>query len=161
MAVKAVEVNVQLPFGIGGIKFVADETQQKAAWALYVELETRVALQPLDENHGLLREALSSLYAIFDITRTILKEAGPEVADGENSLGPIAIRILNDGLRPFLSEWHPKLKSHEDIRPPDVSQLDHERSWAEHDNLRKSLSLLQNDLKVYADMLAIISGAKI
>lgn len=160
MAVRAREISVNLPFGIGGVKFVADETQQRAAWSLYVELETRVALQPLDDDHGLLREALNSLYTIFQITRTILKDAGPEVADGEHSLGPLAIRILNEGLRPFLSEWHPQLKAHEDLKPSDVSQLDHERNWESHQDMREALKALQKGLRVYADMLAKISGAK-
>ncbi len=160
MAIRAKQLDVGLPFGIGRISFVADEVQQRAAWSLYVELETRVAVQPLDDDTGLLREALNSLYAIFGITRGILKEAGPEVADGEASLGPIAIRVLNDGLRPFLSDWHPRLKAHEAMRPKDVSELDHERAWDDYAAMRAALAQLQADLRVYTDMLAEISGAK-
>ncbi len=160
MAIRAKQLDVGLPFGIGSISFVADEVQQRAAWSLYVELETRVAVQPLDDDTGLLREALNSLYAIFEITRGILKEAGPEVADGEASLGPIAIRVLNDGLRPFLSDWHPRLKAHEAMRPNDVSELDHERAWDDYAAMRAALVQLQTDLRVYTDMLAEISGAK-
>ena len=160
MAVRAKSLSVSLPFGIGRIEFVADEIQQRAAWSLFVELETRIAVQPLDPDHGLLREALKSLYSIFGITRETLKAAGPEVADGEASLGPIAIRILNQGLRPFLAKWHPMLKSHEDRKPPAMSQVDHEKNWGHYAEMRKELEVLQNDLRVYADMLAEISGAK-
>lgn len=160
MAIRAKELEVTLPFGIGKITFVADEVQQRAAWSLYVELETRVAVQELNPEHGLLREALSSLYLLFDITRTILKDVGPEVSDGEKSLGPIAIKVLNQGLRPFLSEWHPRLCDHEDRRPAGVSKLKHERSWEQYQELRAALTVLQRDLRIYADMLAQASGAK-
>ena len=54
--------------------------ERTAAWKLYVELNTRIATQPLDESDGVLREALSSLYAVFGITRETLKEAGPAVS---------------------------------------------------------------------------------
>src|SRR5438876_4543781 len=63
------------------------DVERRAAWKLYVELNTRIATQPLRPSEGLLREALSSLYAIFGITRDILKEAGPGVARGQESLG--------------------------------------------------------------------------
>jgi len=78
-----------------------------------VELTTRIAVQPLNPEEGLLREALSSLYSIFGVTREILHKAGPSVAKGPNSFGPVAIEVLNKGLRPFLAKWHPLLFTHE------------------------------------------------
>ncbi|MEQ9670501.1 MAG: hypothetical protein RLO19_19390 [Coleofasciculus sp. G2-EDA-02] len=39
---KLKKVSVNLPFGIGGAEWVADETERKAAWSLYVELVTRI-----------------------------------------------------------------------------------------------------------------------
>lgn len=158
--VKPTQLKVKVPFGIGELTFTADEVQQRAAWSLYVQLVTRVAVQPLDEDQGLLREALSSLYAIFGITRRILEEAGPEVANGPESLGPIAIAVLNQGLRPFLSYWHPRLLGHEQLQPEGNSQLDHERMWIEYDRMRAELANLQKNMRDYADVLAEISGAK-
>jgi hypothetical protein len=160
MAIKPIQLSVNLPFGLGGMTFIADEAQQKAAWALYVELVTRVAVQPLDENHGLLREALASLYSLFAITRTILRECGSEIANGPESLGPIAIEVLNKGLRPFLAEWHPRLESWEARRKEGTSKFDHEREWADFKEMRKALAATQAEMRIYADMLAKISGAK-
>lgn len=160
MALRARQVSVNLPFNIGGITFIVDETQQRAAWSLYVELETRVAVQRLEDSDGLLREALDSLYKLFDITRSILKDAGPDVADGENSFGPIAIRVLNDGLRPFTSKWHPKLAAYEATRPPKVDELSHERAWVHYTEMRTELKALQDDIREYSTTLAIIAGAR-
>lgn len=161
MGVRPVTVEVSLPFGIGKVTLKADEAQQRAAWALYVELITRVSVQPLDDEHGLLREALNSLYSIFQVTRTVLKEAGPSVARGPQSLGPIAIAVLNMGLRPFLSEWHPRLLAYEQMMPRNMTQFEYERQWEHFDEMRESLRSVQSSLLIYADLLARISRAKI
>ena len=94
------------------------EMYQKAAWELYVELITRIAFVELEEDKGILREAFSSLYSLFESTRDILKMNGPILAIGTKndstklSIGHIAIYILNVYLRPFLTRWHPLLEDH-------------------------------------------------
>ena len=159
MSIKATKLKLGLPWNIGEVEFVPNEVQQRAAWSLYVELMTRIAIQPLHSEDGILREALSSLYAIFAETRTILKEAGPEVADGPDSFGPIAIRVLNEGIRPFLAKWHPLLKNHEDTKLPDMGQRQHEKLWPLNHDMRVELSVLQLNLQSYARVLAEIAGA--
>jgi len=52
-------VSVSLPFGIGSMSWKVDTTQKKAAWSLYVELVTRIAVQPLSVDQGLVREAMN------------------------------------------------------------------------------------------------------
>lgn len=74
--VRATKLTVGLPFNLGSLELENDEVQQRAAWALYVELSTRIAVQPLEGEEDILREALTSLYNIFNITRQILREAG-------------------------------------------------------------------------------------
>lgn len=100
---KLTKVSVNLPFGIGGTEWEPDNTERKAAWSLLVELVTRVTIQPLETDQGLLREALTSLYSLFATTREILKQAGPDVGASRQSVGGIAIIVLNRGLRPFLA----------------------------------------------------------
>src|SRR5207244_862732 len=82
VAVKSVSVSLGLPFGLGSISgtWEPDEEERRAAWEMYVELITRIAVQELRESEGLLREALSSLYTLFGTTRQILRDHGPEVA---------------------------------------------------------------------------------
>ncbi|MEH1790182.1 MAG: hypothetical protein V7L23_32600 [Nostoc sp.] len=42
-------VSVSLPFGIGSMSWKVDTTQKKAAWSLYVELVTLIAVQSLED----------------------------------------------------------------------------------------------------------------
>jgi len=156
--VKATKLSVGLPFDLGHLEFEPDEVQQRAAWELYVELTTRVAVQPLGSDEGLMREALSSFYNIFGATREILREAGPEVAQGPNSFGPVAIEVLNKGLRPFLAKWHPLLLAHEQSRPPGVNARDHEHTWDRAAELRKELAKVQEQMLIYAEALGKIAG---
>lgn len=152
------KVSVNLPFGMGGAEWEADITERKAAWSLYVELVTRITLQSLEADQGLLREALNSLYSMFAITRQILREAGPGVGISSESVGGIAISVLNKGLRPFLSKWHPLLQTWEAQRPPSTSPKEHEKNWPKESELREELLLLGEELEKYATALAEIVG---
>jgi hypothetical protein len=154
------KVSVSLPFGIGSAEWETDETERKAAWCLYVELVTRVAVQPLEANEGLLREALNSLYALFSTTREILKEAGPGVGGSRSSVGGIAIATLNLGLRPFLAKWHPELQDWESHRPQSISLKEHEKSWPNAVEFRASLKDLRKSLESYSNSLAKIAGVE-
>ena len=152
------KVSVSLPFGIGSAEWQSDPTERRAAWSLYVELVTRIAVQPLEVDQGLVREALNSLYSLFGTTREILKEAGPNVGAACESVGGIAIIVLNKGLRPFLSKWHPLLQAWEAKRPTELSPKEHELNWPEEPQLRQELAILGSDLEQYANALAEIAG---
>lgn len=160
-SIKATKLVVGLPFELGKLEFEPDETQQKAAWELYVELSTRIAVQLLRPDEGNLHEALTSLYSLFEATRGILREAGPAVARGRNSVGAVAIEVLNIGLRPFLAKWHPLLEEYEAKRTPDVSLRDHERKWELEAEFRKELNKLREQMIVYAEALAKIASVDI
>ncbi|MDZ8227222.1 hypothetical protein [Nostoc sp. ChiVER01] len=153
-------VSVSLPFGIGSMSWKVDTTQKKAAWSLYVELVTRIAVQPLSVDQGLVREAMNSLYSLFGTTREVLKAAGPDVGASRDSVGGIAIAVLNNGLRPFLAKWHPLLQAWEARRPIGVSPKEHEQSWSEEPKLRSELEVLRGGLEDYAKALAVIAGVE-
>lgn len=155
------KVSVSLPFGIGSAEWETDKTERQAAWSLYVELVTRVAIQPLNTDEGLLREALTSLYSLFGITREILKAAGPGVGASYDSVGGISIAVLNKGLRPFLSKWHPRLQEWESQKSAILSFREHEGNWAEQKLLYSELANLQKNLEIYSDALAIIAGVQL
>lgn len=153
-------VSVSLPFGIGSADWEADPTERNAAWSLYVELVTRIAVQSIEIDQGTVREALNSLYSLFGSTREILKEAGPSVGASHDSVGGIAIAVLNNGLRPFLSKWHPLLQAWEVKRPADLSPQEHEKNWSEEALVRNELATLRANLERYAGALADICGVK-
>ena len=78
------------------------DADRAAAWELYVELLTRVSTQYLNPNDGDEKSALNSLYALFKLTRDIIKRHGPECIN----FAKIAIIILNQIIRPFTAKWH-------------------------------------------------------
>lgn len=152
------QVSVSLPFGIGSASWESDPRERNAAWELYIELVTRVAVQPMDKDIGTVREAMNSLYSLFASTREILRKAGPKVGASHDSVGGIAIAVLNYGLRPFLSKWHPLLQEWEAQKEDGVSSVAHEKAWATELTLRAELEALRQDLEQYANALAKISG---
>lgn len=161
-SVESVDVSIGFPpFEIGGT-FKPSQAERLAAWELLVELASRTSVAPLRADHGLIREALSSLYSIYGTTRELLRKHGPEVArrriDGNLSLGIIAMRVLNDILRPTLSEWHPKLEDHEATKPADVGRSDWEKLWPQAAACRIELNRVRQAVRAYIDTLGQIAG---
>jgi hypothetical protein len=162
MEFQGVTVNISVP-GVGGISgtWKPSQKEREAAWEMYVELVTRVAVVELRLEEGLLREALSSLYTIFGTTREILRRHGPEVAiagEGEVSFGRLSVFILNAVLRPVLAKWHPMLLDYEKTRAESMSTLDHERSWDKYDELRDVLEQTRVHMNEYAEYLREVAG---
>ncbi|GJM33768.1 MAG: hypothetical protein DHS20C18_27690 [Saprospiraceae bacterium] len=152
---------IKIPFlGLEG-NWEVDDVQRKAAWEIYVELVTRVTVIELKKDEGILREALTSFYSLFNSTREVLKKYGPSVAAAKNpgdmTLGHVATGVLNKELRPLLAKWHPLLEDHEGRRPEKVSISEHERSWKHAKALRKEIEKVRKKLITYADVLAEVS----
>jgi hypothetical protein len=103
---------------------------------------------------------MNSLYSLFGTTREVLKAADPDVGASRDSVGGIAIAVLNNGLRPFLAKWHPLLQAWEARRPVGVSPKEHEQSWSEEPKLRSELEALRGGLEDYAKALAKIAGVE-
>lgn len=156
---KSIEVNFTVPV-LGGVKgtWEPNTEQREAAWELYIELVTRISVTKLTDGHGLLREALDSLHSLFNTTRAILRQHGPEVAkargSADYSLGKIAVTVLNYQLRPLLSEWHPRLLDYESKREPGVSAKEHEGRWEDDRMLRRKLDEARVTLVTFANLLA-------
>lgn len=158
------EVGVELGWGPAKLsgKWRPDNSERDAAWELYVELVTRIAVVPLRPGQGILREALTSLYQLFGVTREILRKYGPKVARppaaGEYRFGHLAVWMLNAALRPVLAEWHPELERHEALRQG-KSIAEHEADWQRAAELRGVLEDLRILLLQYAEILAKVCEA--
>jgi len=155
-----------LPFDLGKVSgtWVPDNAERDAAWEMYVELITRVTVADLGANEGLLREALTSFYSLFETTRGILKKHGPTIAQptaqSNVSFAHLAVAILNNALRPLLASWHPLLDDYESERPETTSRLEWERSWERHEDLRSAITEVRTTLIAYAGLLGEVCGAK-
>jgi len=161
---RSLKVGLKLGVVEVGGEWAPDESEEKAAWEMYVELVTRIAVAELKPGEGLLREALTSLYSLFPTTRDILRRYGPGIARGKDggtlSFGYIAVAVLNGALRPLLAQWHPLLGSYEATRPPDVSPADHEARWDRAAELREEINRVRRVLLEYSTLLADVVGAQ-
>jgi hypothetical protein len=110
---------------------------------------------------GLLHEALSSLYSLFETTRKILREYGPSIArpKGGNTLsfGYLAIAILNGVLRPILAKWHPLLLHYQVAKPDSLSPVEYEWQWANNEQLLQELNTVRGVLIEYVNILAEVA----
>ena len=118
-----------------------EPADKDAAWELYIEMLTRIVTQPLPSNAGDEKTALDSVYALFGITREILRRHGR----GTIQFSKVAIPVLNQVVRPFTAKWH---------RESLAKAFDHESKRKE---FREELAALQKDLRNYNRMLADIA----
>ncbi|MGZ4864973.1 MAG: hypothetical protein ACXV7G_11005 [Halobacteriota archaeon] len=155
---------IKVNLGVIGVEgnWAPDEREREAAWEMYVELATRIAVVELKPDEGLLCEALDSFYSLFQTTREILKKYSPSVARPKGkdaiSFGHIAVAVLNQVIRPVLAKWHPLLVDYENKRSPSVSIAEHEQNWLEAPTLRRELNDTRLVLIRYADTLAEVAG---
>ena len=154
-------VNVKLDLKIPGLAGVTgtwepDESEVSAAWELYVEMVTRTPLGGFSPQEGSVREALNSIYSLFDTTRGILRRYGPSVArpksGQELSFGYFAVSMLNLVLRPFLTEWHPRLRNWERNNPG----LE-EMGWQGRCDFLEELYEVSRQLRQYASLFAEVA----
>ena len=138
------------------------DAERSAAWELYLQLVTRVSVEELAADEGLLREALSSFYTFFDTTRDILRRHGPEIAPpvppGHISFAIIAVTVLNRVLRPLLASWHPRLAAYESQRPAGHDPVAWEREWEHADALRGAITEVRGALRSLARTLQEVAG---
>jgi hypothetical protein len=100
------------------MSFTAKTDMRQAAQRMFFQAATRVATRPLEDGSGNLREALTSLKALFDLYREPLEgHATPPPPARGDSVYELALDILHFELAPFLSKWHPRLKEFEDHHP--------------------------------------------
>lgn len=126
------------------LELTFDDVDRKAAWELYVEMLTRIVTQPLNEQHGIEKTALDSIFSLFPTTREILKKYG----SGCINFAKIAIVVLNQKVRPFTAKWH-KVSAENGFEKEDVRLL-----------FRKELEELRIEMKKYMVTLSDIAGVE-
>ena len=135
---------IRLNLGIIDADISFEQADKDAAWELYIEMLTRIVTQPLPSEAGDEKAALDSVYALFAITREILRRRGRETIQ----FSKIAIPVLNQVVRPFTAKWH---------KEGLAGAFDHESKKKE---FREELEVLQNELRNYNSMLAKIAGVE-
>ena len=128
----------------GSVEISFKQDDKDAAWELYIEMLTRIVTQPLPAESGDEKTALDSVYALFAITREILRRRGR----GTVQFSKVAIPVLNQVVRPFTAKWHKESLAGAFDDP------DKRRAF------RDELAYLQEDLRNYNRMLAQIAGVE-
>jgi len=116
------------------IEFV--DADKQLAWKIYIELATRITLQPLDRTEGVEKAALDSLYLFFTTSRNLIRDGGPEAKEAAR----LGIFVLNEVMRPFTAKWH-KISSEEGFNASNKLAF------------RDDLKVLQKSLKGYGKSL--------
>ena len=94
--------NLKVKTPIMEMEWQPSDPDKDAAWALYIELLTRITTQPLSDEDGIEKTALDSIYALFALTRETLKTYGRACIHFTR----IAVIVLNQIVRPFTAKWH-------------------------------------------------------
>src|SRR5713226_3529347 len=135
-------VSVGLPFNLGSRTYDTTPRDRIVAWKLYVQLATRKAALPFDEKYDVISDVHDSLFALFGVTRDLLLDLPPHEFEREESVAALLLRVINGGLRPYLTHW----------------QSDFRTWWEETakapDNKGKSPQEVQREYPRYAELVS-------
>ncbi|HRG88041.1 MAG TPA: hypothetical protein PLW44_03415 [Chitinophagales bacterium] len=128
---------------------------------IHIELTTRKAAIPIDEKNDFIIEVYDSWYKLFNNIRDEIKTVpGNYLKDHDPTTALIGLtkKILNDALRPHLTEyqvkfrkWYDKaekLEENKDLTPQEI-----QAKYPDFDNLVKSMKGVNKTLMDYANEL--------
>jgi hypothetical protein len=105
----------QAEIGIGNSKFSfrPNLTDRQVAYAIWVELSTRKIGLPIDLRHDVIVEIYDSWYNFFSVTRDLIKSipVAQVKRSGTQAIVKLSIEVLNEGLRPHLTEWQARFRA--------------------------------------------------
>ncbi|MEI6847614.1 MAG: hypothetical protein WCK32_06210 [Chlorobiaceae bacterium] len=156
------EINeAEIGIGSGKIKFRPNREDLQIAYQLWVELKTRKLGIKVDENNDVIHEVYNSWYEFFGITRQLVKSI-PAIkvrsSEDTRALVVLAMKVLNQGLRPHLTTWQAKYRrwydqeSQNDANkqlPPQVIQ----KNYKEYSSLIAEMQRVNLMLVKYAELL--------
>ena len=123
------------------------DADQALAWDIYVELQTRVAVQALGDDEGDDATALSSIYKLFPLSRKCMQRHGVDCAN----TGALLTAFLNQKVRRFTARWH----------KCSVEERWEDNPGAKNQEFRDALKDLQPVFKQLAGALSHLADAKL
>lgn len=156
---------VKLGFDFPTVTIHVDRREQELAYALWVELGTRKAALPFDEEHDVIVEVYDSWYAFFGMARKLMRDMPPDLSKGGDSLTAVTERILNDGMRPHLTRWQAEFRrwyKRELDEPKNAGKAPQEiqRGFPGYDELVADLKRANGILMRYRETLREIARMK-
>lgn len=123
------------------------DADRALAWDVYVELQTRIAVQTLRDDEGDDTTALTSIYKLFPLSRESMRRHGVECAN----TGVLLTAFLNQKVRNFTAQWHKR----------SVEERWSKKPGTKHPEFRAALKNLQPELKQLARALSQLADAKL
>lgn len=159
---QATQVGISLPFGLGNVTYEARDRDRIPAWRMFVQLKTRKAALPFDEEHDTIADVFDSLHEVFPLTREFLSEVNPHQGDAQRSIADFVLRVLNDGIRPHLTRWHSTYGrwweaaiSATENKNRSLQEI--QRAFPQYSELTTDLKKMNDELAKYAeDLLAVV-----
>jgi hypothetical protein len=158
-------IKINLPFGLGSANYNTTPTSRIIAWKLYIQLVTRKAALPFDEEFDVISEVYDSLYDLFKITRDLLSGLSPQEFQHEQGIASLVLRVLNDGIRPHLTKWQAEyrawlevnavLEENRNLKPQEI-----QRKFPGYEELVSDLKRTNTELRKLADDLKEFSSPK-
>lgn len=132
--------------GIGDttVSFKPNRTDRQIAYAIWDELSTRKIGLAIDPEHDVISEVYDSWYSFFGVTRDLIKEVPAHKLKnkGTRAIVRASVQVLNEGLRPHLTQWQARYRrwyeatlKDDDIRDPQSVQ----QAFPKYDHLVKDL----------------------
>lgn len=160
------EMEVEIS-GSPSVKFKVERNFENLFIAnrIYIELTTRKAAIPIDENNDSIEEIYDSWYKLFGIIRDDIKTVpGKYLKDHDPTKALIGLtrRILNEGLRPHLTEHQARFRSwlenaKEENAKKDIedrlSPQELQKKYPDFENLVTSMKAVNLILTNYANEL--------
>lgn len=150
-------VDFDLPIPGGKCRIARNQGTAQLAHETYIELITRKAALPWDDEHDSIEEIYNSWYELFREARQLARRArADEVRHNEDlaRLLQLLTAVMNDGLRPHLTRWQSRFRvwlAIERTQAPHVPPADLQRQFPGY-------SELVVDLKIKSDLLAMFAN---
>src|SRR5437868_3769259 len=104
--------SAELGLGDSKITLRPNNDDRAVAYKIWVELSTRKIGLPIDLEHDVIAEIYDSWYAFFAVTRELIKDIPVSKVRNKSTrkIIQLSIDVLNDGLRPHLTQWQARFR---------------------------------------------------
>lgn len=157
------KIKIKIPFTDNEIEIVPNHEVVKIAHQARIELLTRKAGLPFEEDNDVIVEVYDSWYKLFGEIRALTKAISAHhltKSTDAQCLSDTLIHLLNSGLRPHLTRWQArfrrwyaaKLAKHPDKSPQEIQQL-----YPQYQALVDDLKTVNDELVKFAEELKVIA----
>lgn len=153
------KVELRDPWGTVAITLRRSPEVVRLAHEAWTEISTRKAALPFDEEHDLIVEIYDSWYELFSelrrITRAVPAEQLRSSADARQLVN-VLVSVLNDGLRPHLTQWQARYRTWWDAERkarPSLEPQAAQRTYPQYAPLIADLEKVGKHLRTFTDSL--------